>query len=121
VPALNAGGTGYKAFVLNAAGIAGIPKPGVVNLGLCESVYDRGGIDPNIHTTDGQWAFDFVSADVDGTSNDPKLEIVYTGSPSPGTGTVTEARTSRTPVECTAPAVTSLESSHVSTTELCEE
>ncbi len=71
---------GYNDFTLNAAGLAQITKGGISKFGLREVTYDVGNVDPNT-VSPGSDCYSYVvpkSSNQGGTTNDPKLVVIYT-------------------------------------------
>lgn len=66
----------YNVFTLNDMTV--IALNGNTKLGLREDVYDRANVEPTPDFNNSESYFEINYADVTGTSNDPKLGVVYT-------------------------------------------
>ena len=67
----------YNDFALNASGLAAIALAGVTKLGIRNANYDVANVSPT-WSSNGQSLVDFSTADVAGTTEDPRLVVTYT-------------------------------------------
>jgi hypothetical protein len=68
--------SGYNAFVLNSSGLSAISKTGVSKFGARNANYDASGTPPTWNSLAAA-ALSCYLADTSGTSQDPKLVVVY--------------------------------------------
>ncbi len=88
----------YLGFQLNSTGLGWISKTGVTKLGIREG-HDL----DNVAPTDPSDGISVYTADNTGTSNDPKLVVVYSISPDVPTSLLTEGQTNPTNVTDNTP------------------